>query len=280
MFRGQVMRAAPQQLRLVSDAERTLFEVDEESRKLLHAKANEAMSRLNRVIDISDEGEPDLDELEVPPVQGGGPVEPEGPAAHGGPGERQVPAEPEGPGERHVPAEPDGHAEQEAEAQAPAEPVAAPADTQPSEDPNVANESRNSETIPMETETDKRRREREAYDPLDDVPASVKQRRKQEKLAYNPLDDVPASIKRSLEPQAAPAAEEDPSSKRPREDGGDLEMALALLTEEHDAFEVHINIPDREKESKAWRRYHRDPAAYAAASMKKGPWYFARSPQR
>ena len=114
VFRGQVMRAAPQQLRLVSDAERTLFEVDEESRKLLHAKANEAMSRLNRVIDISDEGEPDLDELEVPPVQGGGPVEPEGPAAHGGPGERQVPAEPEGPGERQVPAEPDGPAQREA----------------------------------------------------------------------------------------------------------------------------------------------------------------------
>ena len=61
VFRGQVLRAAPQQLRLVSDAQRTLFEIDDESRQLMTQRTEEALSRLNRVLDITEEGEPNLE---------------------------------------------------------------------------------------------------------------------------------------------------------------------------------------------------------------------------
>ena len=67
-FRGQVLRSTPQQLRLVSEAERTLFEIDEATSKLLHHRTSEALTRLNKVYDITGEGEPDLDDLGEPPV--------------------------------------------------------------------------------------------------------------------------------------------------------------------------------------------------------------------
>ena len=38
--------------------------------------------------------------------------------------------------------------------------------------------------------------------------------------------------------------------------------------EEHQAYEVHIELP--EYNTKAWNRFERGPAAHAAASVKKG----------
>ena len=125
---------------------------------------------------------------------------------------------------------------------------------------------------PPDVDPEQKRRAREAYDHQDDVPASIKQRRRADKN-YDPMDDLPVSIKRRLS-HSTPAAEpperpeepvEDPAAKRQRETT-DMEQALALMS----AFEMHLEIPDRTKENKAWRRFQRDPSAFTAAALKKG----------
>eukprot|EP00974_Lingulodinium_polyedra_P016498 1598081-Lingulodinium_polyedra.AAC.1 len=56
----------------------------------------------------------------------------------------------------------------------------------------------------------------------------------------------------------------------PVPDDDSMDEAMALLTEDSFAAEASIDLPDQKREPKAWKRFCRDPAAFAAAAAKKG----------
>ena len=251
-FRGQVLRAAPQQLRLVSDAERTMIEVDSETRDLLHQRTDQALKKLSRVVDITQEGEPDCDQLDEPANVDESPVEMSVDPEPGPPSDEAAPGEPEPP----LPGPPRGPE---------------PAPEQPGGEPSPEGGPR---SPPREPETEllpsPRGEGRGTEESGGDGGAPPQPAR-----AYDPRDDLPFSIRQRLRAMRRPreeAAQADgPALKKSRE-GPELEAALAAASDEASAYEVHIDLPDKATDKKAWRRFTRDPTAYAAAAVKKsGP---------